>query len=94
MTSRSMEITATGRPVLIVSGPTGGATLIIDGHQINLGPNSFLRCGGGPSGYLHPRTWTSQVYSDLKLIAGKLWSHIDSAPHEGETWNAAVGIRG
>ena len=37
----SMEINTTGRPILIVSGPTGYAALIKDGHQINLGPNSF-----------------------------------------------------
>jgi len=87
-----MTLQRTGSPCVIVTCIGSNATLQINGQQVTLPPEHWLRVGPSVG---KPRRIRQRESHNFRYVVGWLWSKLKGDDHFDENIdNAVVGVRG
>ena len=79
-------------PCVLITGPTGVATIAVNSRRFELGPISWVKLGNSVGG-IHRFLPQGK---DVRHVVGHLWALVSRDPNFEEDYNAnvAVGVRG
>lgn len=87
-----MILQRTGSPCIVATTVGGCATLRINGQQVELPPEHWLRVGPSVG---KPRKFRQRDSHHFRYVIGWLWSKVNKDDHfDEDIHNVAVGVRG